>query len=214
MVSYPWFLIIILSYISNTYQIYVPPGIVNQTTEEFNYLRYHRCYDGGEIYSAAYMITREHLIKQNTNYSLNWVNCEMASFIMYTSTIGIQSLDILDYSVIHLSAYERLHRSWKPFYKLNPKVNTLEVMRQVTSYVKHQTMQNSNNSKLSLMDRTLVVMPFLGTGMGAGHSILENRFAYLHACVWSIYEHFTHIVVGVLSESDYNYTKYVQCIHV
>lgn len=31
-------------------------------------------------------------------------------------------------------------------------------------------------------------MPFLGGLMGAGHSELGNRFEYLKACFWSIYE--------------------------
>jgi hypothetical protein len=59
-----------------------PKGLVNQTIEEAEYLGYHKCNDGFEAYGAAYLITSQHLILQNTNYSLDWVNCEMASFIM------------------------------------------------------------------------------------------------------------------------------------
>jgi len=51
-------------------------------------------------------------------YNLTWVNCEMASFIHMKESnrfyknpqsegLIMQSLDLLDFSVIHLSAYER-----------------------------------------------------------------------------------------------------------
>ncbi len=36
--------------------------------------------------------------------------------------------------------------------------------------------------------RTVVVMPFLGGVMGSGHSELGNRFVYLKACFWSLYQ--------------------------
>jgi hypothetical protein len=52
------------------------------------------------------------------SYNLSWVNCEMASFIHMKASakayhdpsiegLVMQSLDVLDFSVIHLSAYER-----------------------------------------------------------------------------------------------------------
>lgn len=60
----------------------LPKGLINQTIEEAEYLGYHKCIDAGEAYGASYMITKQHLLLQETNYSLGWVNCEMASFIM------------------------------------------------------------------------------------------------------------------------------------
>jgi hypothetical protein len=60
----------------------LPRGLINQTSEEAEYLGFHKCVDAFEAYGAAYLITTEHLLQQNTNYSLDWVNCEMASFIM------------------------------------------------------------------------------------------------------------------------------------
>ena len=50
--------------------------------------------------------------------------------------------------------------------------------------------------------RTIVVMPFLGGAMGAGHSELGNRFEYLKACFWSLYEVFPNIAVGVKTQED------------
>jgi len=62
-----------------------PPGLQNQSTSEKNMLNFHKCRDGGEAYSAAYLMTRSHLIDHNTDYNLTWVNCEMASFIMMSN---------------------------------------------------------------------------------------------------------------------------------
>lgn len=36
-----------------------------------------QCKDTGEAYSASYLIHKEHLLNQFTNYNLTWVNCEM-----------------------------------------------------------------------------------------------------------------------------------------
>lgn len=79
--------------------------------------RFHKCKDAGEAYSAAYLITKEHVLQQKTNYNLTWVNCEMASFIMMNGKANpdknvdgtvLQTLDVFELSVVHLSAYERL----------------------------------------------------------------------------------------------------------
>jgi len=197
----------------------LPKGLVNQTSDEAEYLGYHKCYDAGEAYGASYLISKEHLILQNTNYSLNWVNCEMASFIMMhqrnralrkgTPGTIIQSLDVLDFAAIHLSAYERVLRRYGRLVKKQTFPGTVEVVRTVT-----QTMINRRDSGVYVdrsipeLNRTLVVMPFLGTGMGSGHSVLANRYEYLKACFWSIYPEMPHIVVGVTSQADYDYCRH------
>lgn len=115
----------------------LPPGLVNQSKDEAEYLGFHKCSDAGEAYGASYLITKEHLIQHNTNYSLNWVNCEMASFIMMKNrnpnllrgapgTI-IQALDVLDFSAIHLSAYERSQRKYARLLKKQKYPETIEV---------------------------------------------------------------------------------------
>lgn len=38
--------------------------------------------------------------------------------------------------------------------------------------------------------------------MGAGHSVLGNRFEYLKACFWSLYEFIPNIVAGVSRQED------------
>ena len=82
-------------------------------------LTLHMCNEPGEAYSASWLATREHVLAvPSETYNLTWVNCEMASFIhmrrsmkhhsdRYNDGMIMQSLDVLDFSVIHLSAYER-----------------------------------------------------------------------------------------------------------
>lgn len=85
--------------------------------------KFHKCLDGGEAYSASYLISSEHLKYQFTSYNLSRVNCEMGSFIMMNPRRNkminhnlngtvVQTIDVLDFSVIHLSAYERLMLRW------------------------------------------------------------------------------------------------------
>jgi hypothetical protein len=38
--------------------------------------------------------------------------------------------------------------------------------------------------------------------MGAGHSVLSNRYQYLRACFWSVYAHIPNVAVGVSQASD------------
>jgi hypothetical protein len=126
----------------------------------------------------------------------------------------IQSLDVLDYSVIHLSAYERSLRKYHRLIKTIKHPQSIEVMEEVTK-IMIENVQNQSSTTTSTstqersleMKRTLVVMPFLGTGMGSGHSVLANRYVYLKTCFWSFYADYPHIVVGVTSEADYNYCK-------
>lgn len=46
-------------------------------------------------------------------------------------------------------------------------------------------------------NRTVAIMPFLGGSMGSGHSELGNRFVYLKACFWSIYQVVNACIVSV-----------------
>lgn len=121
----------------------------------------------------------------------------------------IQSLDVLDFSVIHLSAYERSSRKYHRFIKRYDHPTSNEVMQNITQSLIKRTKTLFNVDKNTPeLNRTLVVMPFLGSGMGSGHSVLANRYVYLKTCFWSIYPEMPHIVVGVTSMVDYNYCKY------
>jgi hypothetical protein len=181
----------------------------------------HRCKDGGEAYSASYLITREHLIYQNTAYNLTWVNCEMGSFIMMTGRVDprknvngslLQTIDVLDFSVIHLSAYERLLLRWaksSPIIgedrnNLQPVVNSANILKH-----RYELLENIQPPpEHSAFNRTVVIMPYLGSDMGAGHSKLANRQAYVAACFWSFRAYYPFVVAAVKSVKDYEFLRY------
>jgi hypothetical protein len=135
----------------------------------------HRCRDAGEAYSASYLIHKEHILHHKTDYHLKWVNCEMASFIMmnarghHLKTVNgsvLQSVDVLDFSVIHLSTYERLLNRWRFSNKevdkdrgnLAPVMDSAKILRDWTSKL-HQTGQPV---RAEALNRTVVIMPYLG----------------------------------------------------
>lgn len=43
--------------------------------------------------------------------------------------------------------------------------------------------------------------------MGAGHSVLGNRYVYLEACFWSIYKFVPNIIVSVTSQADVDWAR-------
>ena len=200
----------------------LPLGTKFQSKGEQNYLKLHKCKDAGEVYGASFLVTRQHLISQFTNFNLSYVNCEMGSFIMMNQRFNvnkenengtlIQSLDVYDFSVVHLSAYERLNRRYfhrlkrKEFNddNLDPIKSTVEIIRERALYLHssrrfHQPEQN----------RTVAIMPFLGSDMGAGHSKLLNRILYLKACFWSTYAEFPNVVAVVKNRADQILARYV-----
>ena len=198
----------------------------DQTEEERHehYWKLHKCRDGGEVYSASYLIHREHLMYQFTDYNLTWVNCEMASFIMMNGRATpsrnvngslVQSLDVLDFSVLHLSAYERLQRRWDKSIGLQRmKTGNIEPVARAVKLLKELALQKEEERKKAGyrfdhpgLNRTVVIMPFLGSDMGAGHSKLGNRFVYLQACFWSCYLHFPHVTVAVKGVKDFHWAK-------
>eukprot|EP00602_Paraphysomonas_sp_CaronLab_P006918 CAMPEP_0185022548 /NCGR_PEP_ID=MMETSP1103-20130426/5253_1 /TAXON_ID=36769 /ORGANISM="Paraphysomonas bandaiensis, Strain Caron Lab Isolate" /LENGTH=360 /DNA_ID=CAMNT_0027554659 /DNA_START=65 /DNA_END=1143 /DNA_ORIENTATION=- len=187
--------------------------------------KYHRCIDSGEAYSAAYFITRAHLLETKTNYTLERVNCEMGSFIMMNQRrhmkpgmIGAvtQSLDVLDFSVIHLSGYERLiRRYWGSLrsQRLFTTTTSNDVAKNIGKATAQVLATMPERSRMTMnvsnkLNRTVAIMPFLGSTVGAGHSVLANRYEYLKACFWSIYAHISHIVVAVTSSEDYKYCRH------
>ena len=180
---------------------------------------FHRCLDAGEAYSASYFMTKQHLLEHKTDYNLTWVNCEMGSLIMVNqgrrSAVGaiggiVQSLDMLDFSVIHLSAYERLiKRHFSKLDKDERSYSVVDVVGEAVRQIRHMPAEHSPDvsGAANRLNRTVAIMPFLGSVNGAGHSVLENRYQYLAACFWSIYAYMPHIVVTVTSEKDYRYCR-------
>ena len=179
----------------------LPPGLIAQSPEEKSYLKLHKCKDAGEVYSAAYLIHKTHLLEQFTDYNLTWVNCEMGSFIMMNQRADpnknvngslTQSLDVFDFSVVHLSAYERLQRRWGGSIAKLPGVKkmnqgSIEEIAEVVRNLKRRALQRRQPGyplPSPKVNRTIAIMPFLGSDNGAGHSKLGNRLVYLQACFW------------------------------
>lgn len=203
----------------------------------------HVCKDRNEAYSASYLVTKEHFLRQFTAFNLSWVNCEMGSYVMmYQTTMKngkivdikdtqgngtlIQSIDMLDFSVIHLSTFERLHRRWVDVLSASAKASSSNIdpiiksAKALETYARNKPrfqltvpllddnefldpILNSTWEKLSQkLNRTVVIMPFLGVDMGAGHSKLSNRYNYLASCFWSFYAYYPHIVAAVKSPKD------------
>jgi len=199
------------------------PNMQNQKTEfEKENLKLHLCNGVFEAYSASWLTTREHMIEvKSEGYNLTWVNCEMASFIhmresnnFYINPDGkgmvMQSLDVLDFSVIHLSTFERsskkyMMRLWNTrqeraqlWSRIDPIKEAVELLESKVNPIKSkQKITYSEDAK-----KTVVIMPFLGGAMGAGHSELGNRFEYLKLCFWSFYEFIPNIVAGVSRQED------------
>ena len=159
------------------------------------------------------------------------VACEMASTIMLSTAkrkntkamreklynfrtnasaegIAVMSLDVLDYSVIHLSAYERSNRKFIMRLKKlddNFDENNIDIVKTAGRFIKQQDPSFQHVDPRA--KQTVALMPFLGVNMGAGHSVLSNRYEYLKVCFWSVHQVFPHIVVGVLSQNDVDWLK-------
>ena len=103
---------------------------------------------------------------------------------------------------LHLSAYERLNRKFKNKLSIRDpsfQDNNIDPVKQAFSYINTPTHIQHQDPRAS---RTVAIMPFLGVNMGAGHSVLENRYEYLKLCIWSVSKIFPNVVVGVLSADD------------
>ncbi len=155
-------------------------------------------------------------------YNLSWVNCEMASFVHmkesnkfysnpHSEGVIMQALDVLDFSVIHLSAFERSSRKykdalWKTKAELKVEWTKIEPVKragQRLALLNNPSLPSHRKIHYSIeAQRTVVIMPFLGGAMGAGHSELGNRFEYLKTCFWSFYEFVPNIVAGVTRQED------------
>ena len=105
-----------------------------------------------------------------------------------------QTLDVLDFSVVHLSWYERLQKRHARKMKEELKIAKSDVKRMQelhSSSAIITTVEILKTRALKLRDpnlpfpipelnRTVAVMPFLGSDMGAGHSNLGNRYNELY----------------------------------
>ena len=146
------------------------------------------CKNEGEAYSASYLITAEHLRLHPTvtEYNLSLANTELASFLVMNtkgsrknldvkrSGTIMQSLDLLDLSVIHLSAYERLQRRYG--YKAENS-DTPKLLENTTSMLKIRASSRiaKSDDLQQKLNRTLAILPWLGSEIGVGNSKLTYR---------------------------------------
>lgn len=129
----------------------------------------------------------------------------MGSFIMMTPGANpskningsiTQTLDVLDFSMLHLSWYERLQRrhsktvmnklkivrSDKVRMKILSDISPIEAMVEVLKIRALQLRNPDLTPTVLELNRTVAVMPFLASDMGAGHSTLNNRCEMSNNC--------------------------------
>jgi hypothetical protein len=115
----------------------------------------------------------------------------------------IQTLDVLDLSVIHLSWFERLQKRHRT--KAVKGVDPIQPIIDASTILRDRALKHPPYSFNA--NRTVAIMPFLGSENGAGHSKLGNRLHYLHACFWSIYYETPYVVAAVKNVKDEEFAR-------
>jgi len=219
----------------------------SQISQDLNHLRFHRCFDEGEAYAGALLITREHFLsvtpEQEPDLSSQHISIETASFqfmetrktskLNHALEVGavVQTLDLFDLSVIHLSAYERSLRHHGYQDRRGPAVermvkvaDDLELRYKPTHIAAaagaggaaaaatadtaargegEEGDVGEDSTSQKYLSQTLVLLPWAGSNKGVGNSKTAMRAAYLKACFWSFYSRYKgNIVIGVPSEQD------------
>ena len=108
-----------------------------------------------------------------------------------------QTLDVFDFSVVHLSWYERLQIRYARQMQIELKIAKSDKKRLLelhSTVAIEDTVEFLKSRALKLRDsnlpfavpelnRTVAVMPFLASDMGAGHSKLGNRYTDIYGIV-------------------------------
>lgn len=182
---------------------------------------YQDCVDHGEVFAASYLVSKEFLLKHKLDVPLTSpkMSVEWATRMMMKLRIAFQSVDVLDFAVMHLSAYERLSKrtqhitagkNWHIDSKRNRDIMpVIEQLPDKLHGVATQEIKNKRPNSNVYMKRTVVVMPFLGSLVGMGGSALSSRRGYLQATFWSFYAYYTDIIAFVTTDADFKYLKYV-----
>lgn len=147
---------------------------------EVENLKLHLCNTVYEAYSGAFLTTRAHMLTVK-DHNLTWVNCEMASFLHMKAGLMslenprsegtiMQALDVLDFSVIHLSAYERSskkHRKsiWRTKADIKTKwsqIDPVKIAADLLEGIVNPLKSGRNLTWSEDAKKTVVIMPFLG----------------------------------------------------
>ncbi|CAM2730416.1 unnamed protein product [Rotaria socialis] len=185
-------------------------------------LKLHQCKSIPEAYSGSFLTTKEHILSvPSEDYKLSWTNVAMVSYIHMKDNNNtfhlnplnntgdiIQSLDVLDLSVIHLSEYERSLRRyknilWKTKHEAYVESVKFESIKSVV-----QRLANLNNPKSSTYRQinysveakcTVVIIPFIGPAMGT-RPYQGHLYEYIIACFWSFFFVVMYIILDFLLE--------------
>ena len=115
--------------------------------------------------ATSYLTTKEHMLAiKSEGYNLTWVNCEMASFIhmkesnnFFKNANGhgmiVQTLDVLDFSAIHLSAFERSSKKykfnlWKTKNDLKVAWTRIDPVIQAAIFLENMNNPNKSNNNI------------------------------------------------------------------
>jgi hypothetical protein len=163
--------------------------------------KFQRCVEMGEAFSASFLISKKLLVALDTKVNLTTANCAKGAFIaMRPNGQGavMQTIDLLDLSVVHLSAYERYPSAVKSELLDD---NVPQVMRKVMNRVKKEKQNHV------LGNSTIAFIPYFGKAIGSTSSKAANRQTYLHITYWSIKRMINDIIVYVCNEEDYHYVR-------
>ena len=200
------------------------------------------CRDKGECFAGALFISINHLIDhpslsyRNVDFSLitKQTRCEDATYWFLHHQIlknkkrgdkfgkpAVQTVDVMDFSVIHLSTAERLLEKWA--FGILRGNKTSEILSLIEKMSKLYNKRNSFNNKkfhesspasISMqrehqmnMDSVLVIIPFLLSEGGMGGSEQRFRKKYLQLTFYSLFPLFKHIVGVVRNAKDFIWAR-------
>jgi len=182
-----------------------------------------RCdvHTGCPTYAAAFLTSRRQLLSRDLRQQLTktQTNMEAASYQTFGGH-GVSAIwttiDALDFSVEHISMYERVLRSVgmpaSPIKdallgEFGRRLHNIErdTRRRCLGY-RDRSRQSPEQRRAAV--QTVAVMPFYAAGAGSGHSIRETKLRYLNITVYSILCHFDSVVVAVSHDSDEEYVRH------
>ncbi len=177
----------------------------------------HLCMNLGETFSGSFLITKERLLNKNIAYNLTTAHVEQAVTMMASRKKIMQTLDVLDFSIVNLSTYERLiYRIYEAISDAEMVRESLETMERTLSILKDLALESrakaaqlvpANRGRDNELNETVVIIPVLLSTMGSSNSKLEHRKRYFEMCFWSFYQFYSNIVIFVMNVDDYNYLK-------
>ncbi len=190
-------------------------GVLNN--DKLKASKLHLCMDKGETYSGSFLVTKERMMYKNISFNLTTVQCEHAVQMMASSKKILETLDVLDLSVINLSTYERLLLRQRNITDEAEMLKLLDPIKDSGVLLKNLSTSSQHNSRrLSTQHHindtiftnlTVVIMPVLLSAKGESYSKIANRKIYLSACFWSFYGMYKNIVAFVHNEEDFQYIR-------